>query len=49
MLVVRPICHYLSMRVAQKIGLRYDYEGFDQFNLPTVYYLLHRQDLLPAL
>jgi [ribosomal protein S5]-alanine N-acetyltransferase len=33
-----------SMRVAQKVGLRYDYEGFDEFNLPTVYYTLYRQD-----
>jgi [ribosomal protein S5]-alanine N-acetyltransferase len=32
-----------SMRVAQKVGLRYDYEGLDEFGLPTVYYILRRE------
>ncbi len=27
-----------SMRAAAKVGLRFDYEGVDEFNLPTVYY-----------
>lgn len=27
-----------SMHVAAKVGLRFDYEGVDEFNLPTVYY-----------
>lgn len=27
-----------SLRVASKVGLCFDYEGVDEFNLPTVYY-----------
>lgn len=32
--------NHSSMKVAGKAGLRYSHEGLDQFNLPTIYYVL---------
>jgi [ribosomal protein S5]-alanine N-acetyltransferase len=31
-----------SMRVAEKAGMHYQWEGLDEYNLPTVFYALHR-------
>ena len=29
-----------SMRVARKVGLHYSHAGFDEFDLPTIYYAM---------
>jgi RimJ/RimL family protein N-acetyltransferase len=33
-----------SLRVAHKVGLRYSHEGLDEYNLPTVYYVMDNPD-----
>ena len=34
--------NHASMKVARKAGFEFSHEGFDEFNLPTIYYVVAR-------